>query len=126
MYLVGAEKASQWGNNYLTAELNSTQSKYSGFVAYIKNEAQVLPFTSADITETALLDCSPSCVWGTCYNGTCECFAGYSGSTCSILTPSSKPNYCNSGVGANPDGIADWSTEWAFVDLFKMSREFIT
>jgi hypothetical protein len=39
--------------------------------------------------------------------------------------PVEHPNE-NSTLGTNLNGIADWSTEWSFVDAFKMSREWIS
>eukprot|EP00899_Mesostigma_viride_P001814 jgi/Mesvir1/11633/Mv00035-RA.3 len=71
----------------------------------------------------------PACVWGTCVPGqggagTCRCFAGYSGASCSV-GGGVRPNSCSGGVGMNIGGLSDWSTQWTFVDIFRTSREWI-
>jgi hypothetical protein len=56
--------------------------------------------------------------------GKCECYNGYSGGSCSVAGP--KPNDCNQVVGTNVEGIADWMRSWAFVDLTRHARAWIT
>ncbi|PSC77042.1 type 1 secretion target domain [Micractinium conductrix] len=65
----------------------------------------------------------PACQWGDCYNGGCECYAGYAGPICSTLVPG--PND-NSPVGANVAGLAYYSAEWVFVDVMKASSPWFT
>ena len=71
------------------------------------------------------LTCPSSCVYGDCVLGQCVCWAGYmldQRKTCTI-----KTNAPNDGVklGINLNGVADWSTQWAFVDLFRAHRNWI-
>lgn len=63
------------------------------------------------------------CAMGTCIKGRCVCWAGYSGPTCNAT--SSRPNECNSLVGVNLEGLADWSRSWTFVDVMKTGRAWI-
>lgn len=83
------------------------------------------PFTSADVPKKAKLNCS-SCVWGTCYQGKCVCFDGYSGASCTVLTKKyldCAPN--STQFGTNVNSIPDWSTEVTFVDIQKRARLWI-
>lgn len=72
-------------------------------------------------------ECVNSCKYGVCYNEECSCFAGASGDHCEILGDGKthRPNQY-SGVGTNLGGIAYWMTEWVFVDVMKMSSEWIS
>lgn len=106
---------------------------YTPIVKYYNQGLKsALPFTSADLPPPLAVrmaaSCAQPCRWGTCFNGTCACFAGYNGPTCSVRSSGSvtKPNDCNNDTGINLAGIADWSTEWPFVDLFKTSRAWIS
>lgn len=100
--------------------------KWAGVQAFMSgSNASELPFTSADL-ETAPstpIPCDPTCRWGTCFRGSCRCFAGYAGNSCDQKVP--KANDCTADVGMNIGGIADWSTEWAFVDVHKSSRDWV-
>eukprot|EP01041_Mallomonas_annulata_P002765 gene2765-5448_t len=98
--------------------------KYSPLVLYKDGIRSILPFTSKDLKKPTAPICSPACVWGTCYNNSCVCYAGYEGNDCTSRT--SKLNDCTNDTGINLAGIADWSTEWAFVDLFHTSRAWIS
>jgi hypothetical protein len=89
---------------------DSTTSKYSALVKYSKGIRSSLPFTSADIPDLQpkVFVCNPSCKWGTCFNNSCVCFAGYSGAECSILIKKSYFNDCpENDVGINLNGIDD-------------------
>ena len=69
---------------------------------------------------------APSCAgcqFGSCLDGNCECWAGYTGSSCS--TPTSKPNQ-NSLIGTTLSGFSYWTTEWIFVDAMKTSSDWIS
>ena len=64
-----------------------------------------------------------ACQFGSCIVGKCECWAGYTGSACSVAT--SKPNQ-NSLIGTTLGGFAYYTTEWIFVDAMKMSSDWIS
>ncbi len=71
------------------------------------------------------LSCPSSCVYGDCVLGQCVCWAGYmmdQRKTCTIKTKAPNDGV-KLGIGLN--GIADWSTQWAFVDLFRAHRNWI-
>ena len=68
-----------------------------------------------------LLVCN-GCQSGTCNNGTCQCWAGYSGINCSIEV---SVNYINSNLGINLAGLSYWSTQHLFKDYFKQSSQWI-
>jgi len=66
-------------------------------------------------------------------------FAGWSGDVAGFGNPrttimnSNKtvtanfvPNTTAMSIGMNLGGVVDWSTDWVFVDAFKMSREWLT
>jgi hypothetical protein len=55
---------------------------------------------------------------------TCQCWAGYTGSDCSTKT--TRSNQCNKLVGVNLEGVRDWSSNWAFVDIMKSARGFLS
>ena len=86
-----------------------------------------LPYTAGDVTVIPEPTCSAGCQWGTCSKGACRCFAGYSGVDCSVLSSKpNRPNDCTEDTGINLAGIADWSSEQPFVDLFVTSRAWIS
>ncbi|OWF45168.1 uncharacterized protein LOC110457373 [Mizuhopecten yessoensis] len=69
--------------------------------------------------------CAQSCKYGTCWNGQCECWTGYTGHTCSHYNPLTMPNRGVS-VGMNLGGLSYYSSEVKFVDVAKESMEWIT
>ncbi|PNH02889.1 Tenascin-X [Tetrabaena socialis] len=87
-----------------------------------------LPRTSAEAPPAVTPEaaCAPACVYGSCANGACECWAGASGATCATLSPAATPSACNTRMGVNLEGIADWSRSWTFLDPFKASRDWIS
>ena len=60
----------------------------------------------------------------TVLQGKCSCYAGFSGAACD--TPTARANECNSLVGVNLEGIADWAHSWTFVDIMKHGRAWIS
>lgn len=102
-------------------------AKYSAPVDYKAGKRSTLPYTSADISvaATAYTCSTDSCQWGYCSGDECKCFAGFEGERCNISSPFKRTD-CIEDVGINLAGIADWSTEWTYVDVFKSSREWIT
>ena len=62
-----------------------------------------------------------ACIHGTCVDGICRCWAGYTGATCS--EPTERPN-AGSTFGLNLHGGA--GTNWMFVDLMKESRGWVS
>lgn len=65
--------------------------------------------------------CTPVCVWGDCVNNACSCYAGYSGSDCSIYT---SPNLQNK-IGVNLQGISYWNTQTPFIDLHREGSAWV-
>lgn len=65
--------------------------------------------------------CNPQCVWGDCILNTCACFAGYSGSDCSVYT---APNQQNK-IGVNLQGLSYWTTQTPFVDLHREGSDWV-
>ena len=107
-------------------EVPQSIPKYLAAIYWLNNTKGGLPFTSADLPVNASVPCNPTCVWGTCYQGKCVCFNGYSGTSCSTL--SSKYLDCASNktkFGMNVNGLPDWSSEVTFVDVQKRSRQWI-
>ena len=98
--------------------------KYEPLVVYQQGVRSTLPFTPSGSTLPPQQHCNPACKWGTCYNATCTCFAGYSGQTCSVKTR--KPNDCTNDTGINLAGLNYWSSEWAYVDKFKTSGWWVS
>ena len=101
-------------------------AKYRAALKWLNGGRSSLPFTSADVPVVTSATCNVSCVWGTCFNGSCVCFDGYSGETCNQLIK--KHLDCASNkteFGTNLDGLADWSTEVTFVDLQRRARLWI-
>lgn len=66
--------------------------------------------------------CSMGCVYGTCNNGTCNCWPGYSGSNCTTEIPTS---FVNPNLGINLAGLSYWSTQHLFKDYFKQSSSWV-
>lgn len=67
--------------------------------------------------------CSPSCKYGSCVDGSCVCWAGYYGSSCTL--PTYKPNQ-NSLIGTTLSGISYYAPEWTFVDVMKMTSDWVS
>jgi hypothetical protein len=118
-YLCGSYALSESWNQSITAA-----PKYAAMVALSQGQTSALPLTSADLPPPPTPQTCQSCVWGTCDNGTCICYLGYSGSYCSVAT--TKPNSCMKNVGMNVAAVSDYSTQWPFVDVFKASRQWVT
>ena len=114
------------GYTSLQLNLSVILPKYQGFVDLANGVQCTLPLTAADIPKPARTPCNPDCVWGKCYKGSCKCFRGYQGNDCSVFNASLQPNHCNNWFGVNVNGIAEYSTEWPFVDIFKMSTYWVT
>ena len=96
----------------------STVPKYEAAIAWLNGSMGNLPFTSADVPVNATVPCSPACVWGTCYQGDCVCFDGYTGSICDQL--GAKYLDCASNTtrfGIVLSGIPDWSSEVNELDI---------
>jgi len=71
------------------------------------------------------------CVSGIEVGGRCECWAGFRGRRCDVRARPGLDTRLESlgefnPVGINVGGIADWSTEWVFADLFKTARGWIS
>ncbi len=73
-------------NSLLGSLLEATDPtpRYSACLKWIGGVNAETPFTSADLPEIVKSQCSPSCVWGTCFDGMCICYDGYTGQDCSI------------------------------------------
>jgi hypothetical protein len=83
--------------------------KYMAAISWLNNKTTSLPFTSADVVQPSKIPCSPSCKWGTCFKGSCVCFDGYSGSSCTQKTTKYLDCHPDSTqFGMNAGGLADW------------------
>lgn len=69
--------------------------------------------------------CSPSCVYGTCYQGMCDCWAGWSGAACDTAAATPRP-WRDSPIGINLAGPTYYSTQWIFVDVMKQSSSWVS
>jgi hypothetical protein len=69
------------------------------------------------------LKCNPSCQSGSCRNGTCVCWPGYTGSVCNIIQ---TVNYTNPNLGINIAGLSYWSTQFPFMNYFYSSPSWIS
>lgn len=105
-------------------------AKFQALVDYAVGIRSTLPYTSADIPSLIHPKeyvCIHGCVWGTCFKDSCVCFAGYSGQDCSqLLSKPNRENDCNADIGVVPNGLADWSSEWSFVNLHLSGRAWIS
>jgi hypothetical protein len=72
-------------------------------------------------------ECMNTCKYGVCYNEECSCYAGVTGENCDILGDKTvhRPNRY-SEVGTNLAGIAYYSAELPFVDVMKMSSDWVS
>jgi hypothetical protein len=100
--------------------------KYQAALAWMVGNTSNLPFTSADLTPPPMLLNCTDCQWGTCYNGTCNCFDGYVGGNCRQKAMKYLDCASNSTqFGVNLGGVSDWSTEVEFIDLHRRARQWI-
>lgn len=61
------------------------------------------------------------CISGACFNGRCECWAGYTGKGCTELKPGARAN-SGSPVGIEVAGPAYWSTQWTWINVMSQSN----
>ncbi len=85
--------------------------RYSACLKWLDGTNATIPFTSADVPKAVKRQCSPACQWGTCFNGTCVCYDGYSGPTCSTyvkkyLDCASKGSQFGVNLGKEIDQIS--------------------
>lgn len=64
------------------------------------------------------------CIQGQCIDDICTCYAGYAGDSCDIQSGSRINEH--SEVGTNLGGVSYWTTQWSFVDVMKMSSDWIS
>jgi hypothetical protein len=96
----------------LLSSLNSTTQTYQALRDYaLSNRTTALPTTG--VVPPNPFTCSPACVWGDCVYNICQCYAGYSGSDCSVYT---APNTQNK-MGMNLQGVSYWTTQHPFIDM---------
>ena len=109
-----------------TLTQNITQvPKYRAAISWINGAKGKLPFVSSDIPKKEKKQCF-GCKWGTCFDGTCHCFNGFSGTNCDQQTKKYLDCASNSTkFGVNPYGLSDWSTELTFVDIHRRARKWI-
>lgn len=110
---------------YGTCNTNGTCLCDSGFFFNItsgKCEYSCFGQPSSNCYGPNLSSCSTRCVGGTCNNGTCNCWPGFSGVGCATEVP---VNYVNANLGVNLGGLSYWSTQHLFKDYFKQSSQWI-
>ncbi|XP_048728600.2 uncharacterized protein LOC125646397 [Ostrea edulis] len=73
----------------------------------------------------SVCSCSRACQYGTCWDGQCECWEGYTGETCGLLNTNTMSNR-NSSLGVNLGGLTYYSSEIKFVDVAKESSNWVT
>jgi hypothetical protein len=109
--------------------LAAANPKLGALLAYaaLPADAAASPATTAALP--ALLPapaaCAPACVWGTCWEGACVCFAGASGADCAALGRGGAASCGSGSIGMNVGGLSDWSTQHLYVDTHKQSRAWI-
>ena len=104
----------------LLANLNSTTQTYTALREYALNgRTTTLPISG--VVPPNPFTCSPSCVWGDCVYNICQCYAGYSGSDCSVYT---APNTQNK-IGMNLQGVSYWTTQHPFIDMHREGSDWV-
>jgi hypothetical protein len=104
----------------LLSNLNSTTQNYLALRQYaLSGRTTTLP--TSGVVPPNPFTCSPSCVWGDCVYNACNCYAGYSGSDCSIYT---APNTQNK-IGMNLQGVAYWTTQHPFIDMHREGSAWV-
>jgi hypothetical protein len=105
---------------------DTSAPKLQALRAWAAGAPQLLPFTAEapppDAGDAACV--ATGCVWGTCVDAVCACFAGYEGPDCGAVSAVRPANECLDPlvpVGMNLAGLCYWSTEWDYVDVFKKS-----
>uniref|UniRef100_A0A383V938 EGF-like domain-containing protein n=1 Tax=Tetradesmus obliquus TaxID=3088 RepID=A0A383V938_TETOB len=66
-----------------------------------------------------------ACKYGSCYNGRCECWAGYTGKACNTAAPDTAPNI-KSPMGIEVSAPAYYSSQWIWIDAMKQSSAWMT
>ena len=93
-------------------EVPETIPKYKAAMFWLNGTRGNIPFTSDDLPPIVPVPCSQPCVWGTCFEGKCVCYDGYSGVSCDTLGKKYLDCASNKTLfGMNLNGIPDWSTE---------------
>jgi hypothetical protein len=104
----------------LLANLNSTTLAYTALKQYALNgRVSTLPISGT--VPPNPFSCTPACQWGDCVYNSCQCYAGYSGSDCSVYT---APNVQNK-IGMNLQGVAYWTTQHPFLDLHREGSAWV-
>lgn len=104
----------------LLPNLNSTTQIYKALSDYsLSSRVTTLP-TFGTVPGNPFT-CSPSCVWGDCVYNVCKCYAGYSGSDCSVYT---APNVQNK-IGMNLQGVSYWTTQHPFIDMHREGSAWV-
>ena len=65
--------------------------------------------------------CADGCDFGTCVDGLCRCWAGYTGVGCNVTV--ARPNE-GSPLGIGLSGVGGGN--WAFVDAMRMARPWVS
>ena len=95
--------------------LNKTTPAYKAISDYVlKGKRTRLPI-SGTVPRNPFV-CRSGCVWGDCISNSCRCYAGYSGTNCTIYT---KP-IGQTKIGTNLQGISYWTTQNPFIDMHKI------
>ena len=107
-------------------EVPENNPKYKAALLWLNGTKGNLPFTSDDLPKKVPVPCNQPCVWGTCFEGKCVCYDGYTGVSCDKLDKKYLDCASNKTLfGMNTGGLSDWHSEVTFSDVHRRSRQWI-